>query len=321
VGKRLLIALDVLLVLAVGGLAVQLYRVWTGAPPAAGPVGPVRSSPAPSGPGTGVSAAGSPRPSTSSPPSPAAGSGAQSSAVPLGPLAAFASVAERNLFNPNRTEAPPEPPRTAATAPAPPPGPKPRLYGVVLPADGGAGRAYLEDPRTRKVFGYTVGDTVADSRVEQIRADRVVLKRGAEVFEVMLRDPSKPRPPAPPTPGTTPGGRVTPRGVPVPGQPFPTVPGQPMATMPVPGVPGMPGGVGQPGTSDDNDEGTVPTPMPPTPFIPGQPVIPPAALQPVVPGAPTPVPGPRRAPIRAPRIPPSTQRGQPAPQSAGDTGS
>jgi hypothetical protein len=112
------------------------------------------------------------------------------------PLTAYAVVPERNLFSATRTEAAPEPTRAATgggvTAP---PAPKPRLYGIVLLPEG-RGRAYLEDVQRRRVFGYSVGDLVGDARLEQIKSDRVVLRRGGETFEVLLYDPSKPRQPA-----------------------------------------------------------------------------------------------------------------------------
>jgi hypothetical protein len=71
------------------------------------------------------------------------------------------------------------------------------LHGVVL--DGPKSRAYLEDPLVKRTFGYAVGDTLG-GRVESIAADRVVIGRGDESVEVLLRDPSKPRP-TPPAPG------------------------------------------------------------------------------------------------------------------------
>src|SRR5262249_4119088 len=114
------------------------------------------------------------------------------------PLAEFAVVAEKNLFSSTRTESAPEPPRVAAGAPTAPPAPKPRLYGVVLLPEG-RGRAYLEDVQRRRVFGYSEGDLVGDARLEQIKSDRVVLRRGSETFEVLLYDPSKPRQTAPAT--------------------------------------------------------------------------------------------------------------------------
>lgn len=110
-------------------------------------------------------------------------------------LAAYGVVATRNLFNPNRTE--------AVAAPGPlPPAARPVLHGVVI--NGQTRLAYLEDPTTKHVFGYKTGDTVGGGQIERIEDDRVVIKRPEGLLEVMLKDPSKPRPPAP-QPGTRPG--------------------------------------------------------------------------------------------------------------------
>jgi hypothetical protein len=131
-------------------------------------------------------------------------------------------IAARTLFNPNRTEATGPAPGTAAA----PPAPRPNLMGVVV--DNGKSRAYLEDPATKKVFSYAVGDQVGGGRLEQIKDDRVVIARPEGTMEVMLRDPRKPRPAAPASPGPTPGmpaaPAVRPTGGPaVPGVSGPTV--------------------------------------------------------------------------------------------------
>jgi hypothetical protein len=173
VARRVLLLVDGLLLVAAAFLGVRLYEVWGARLPVVPPQAP-------------------PAVSTEAAPAPAR-------AAARIPLTGFAVVAERNLFSPTRTETAPEPPRptTGAGAPAPP-APKPRLYGVVLLAEG-RGRAYLEDVQRRRVFAYSVGDLVGDSRLEQIKPDRVVLRRGGETFEVLLADPSKPRQSAVPT--------------------------------------------------------------------------------------------------------------------------
>ena len=135
--------------------------------------------------------------------------------VPV-PLAAYDVIASKNLFNPSRSEA-----GTASIAPTA----KPFLHGVVL--RDGAPVAFLEDPATKKVVAYKPGDAVAGGQLERIEADRVVIRRGEGTFEVLLRDPQKPRavataPPAapgarPPTPGVTQApqpGPTTPAAVP-----------------------------------------------------------------------------------------------------------
>jgi hypothetical protein len=104
--------------------------------------------------------------------------------------AGYGVIATKNLFSASRSE--------AAAGPVAAAGPKPVLHGVVL--DGPKSRAYLEDPLVKRTFGYAVGDTLGGGRVESIAADRVVIGRGDGSVEVLLRDPSKPRP-TPPAPG------------------------------------------------------------------------------------------------------------------------
>jgi Type II secretion system protein C len=187
--NRILLIVDAFLVGALVLLALRFHAVWTA------PADLAAARPDATGPGDFAAP-------TASPLSPSAGL----------PLSAFSTIATNNLFSPLRTEEapPPSPAMTPQRHPAPVL-PRPRLYGIVLGTEGGA-RAFLDDPRTRKVTGYTVGDSVGDSRLDEIKPDRVVLRRGSEVFEVLLHDPSKPRPvaaPAPPVPtapGALPGG-------------------------------------------------------------------------------------------------------------------
>ena len=144
----------------------------------------------------------------------------------------YGVVASRNLFSPTRTEAPVAPSTAAQQLP------KPHLYGIIL--RDGAPVAYLEDPTTKRVAGYRLGDSVAGGTVKQIGADHVVLNRPEGDVNVRLRDPSKPRPVAPPTaspqPGAPPGAITAPPGVPPPvvSQPAPSVtpPQQPPQVLP-----------------------------------------------------------------------------------------
>ena len=216
--RRVLLLVDGLLLLAVAFLGTRLYETWGARAPAV----PRETPPAVSTEAVSPPAAATPRP----------------------PLSAFAVVAERNLFSPTRAETAPEPARTAAgTGPPAPPAPKPRLYGVVLLAEG-RGRAYLEDVQRRRVFAYSVGDLVGDARLEQIKPDRVVLRRGGETFEVLLADPSKPRQSAAPSSVQLPeaGGAGRPAGV-RPPAPLPTTgirpPGRPRPAPPVPVPPSI----------------------------------------------------------------------------------
>jgi hypothetical protein len=218
---------------------------------------------------------------------PAAGSGAPPAAEPQHlPAQAYSMIANRNLFSPTRSETP----GTGAVG-----GPtinvvKPSLHGVVLRE--GAPIAYLEDPLTKRIAGYRIGDPIAGGTVQTISADAVVIARPDGVVDVRLRDPSKPKPPAP-----GPAGQQPVQGQPIPG---------------VPGLPPMPGAV-QP---------TVPQPTPgvgvPRVFPPGQPgaqVVPPGQT---APGFPSPAPFPRPSPSlgrRFPATPVDPNNPQPMPQN------
>jgi Type II secretion system protein C len=172
-----------------------------------------------------------PRPA---PPAPARAAESPSARAP-GP-GAYAVIASRNLFSPTRTEAPP----TTAAAKAATALPKPNLYGVVL--KDGTPIAYLEDPLTKRVAGYRLGDTIAGGTVQMIDSDHIILTRPDGQVDVRLRDPSRPRPPvpqatpaAPPTPPPV-QGAIAPPGqpMPVPQPPVVQAPAIPQGQMPSP---------------------------------------------------------------------------------------
>jgi len=128
-------------------------------------------------------------------------------------LTTYNVIAAKHLFNPSRAEGGPTP-----AAPAAPPPPKPMLLGVVV--DGPQSRAYLEDPTTKRVFGYQIGDTVAGGRLEQITVEKVVISRADGPIEVLLKDPSKPKPPVALTPPiNVPGAAVGAPPAAIPGRP------------------------------------------------------------------------------------------------------
>ena len=146
------------------------------------------------------------------------------------PAGGYGVVVARNLFSPTRSDAP-APPAGAQAIVA-----KPNLYGILLSDANPV--AYLEDPVTKRVAGYRLGDNVAGGTLKQIAADYVVLNRPDGDVNVRLRDPSKPRPAAP-----------------VAGQPGAAAPAPP----PVAGVPGAP----RPAVTPP----TMPVPQPPAPNI------------------------------------------------------
>lgn len=142
--------------------------------------------------------------------------------TPRAPAGAYTVVAARNLFNPSRSES-----ASGTTTATAAPLVRPNLFGIVV-RDGGS-IAYLEDPVTKRVVGYRVGDKVIGGTVQTIKADSVVIERPEGPLDVRLRDPGKPRAVA--TPGST--------GVPQLGQPgtFPQGTFQP----PQPGAAVLPG--------------------------------------------------------------------------------
>src|SRR5881397_2609170 len=174
---------------------------------------------------------------------------------PRPPASAYNVVAARNLFSPTRTEAPSSSVVTAS------PLIKPNLFGVVVRERGSI--AYLEDPTTKRVAGYRVGDRIMGGTVQAIKADGVTIDAPGGAMDVRLHDPGKPR--------ATPAAAA---GTPQPGM-APVLPGviPPTATTPVPPT------VAQPPTQP-NQPPVMPG-QPPMVGVPGQPTI---GTPPVIPG-------------------------------------
>ena len=179
--------------------------------------------------------------------------------APRPPVSAYNVVAARNLFSPTRTEAP------SSTLVTSTPLVKPNLFGVVVRESGSI--AYLEDPTTKRVAGYRVGDRILGGTVQAIKADVVTIDAPGGALDVRLHDPGKPRatpaavaatpqpsvapalpgviPPSAPTTPPPPQGAQPPIAQPaqpptvLPGQP-PTaaIPGQPPAVTTPPALPG-----------------------------------------------------------------------------------
>ena len=100
--------------------------------------------------------------------------------------AAYPEIAEGNLFDPQRMG------RAPRAVESMMPGTGLVLQGVVV--EGGRGRAFLEEPATKRVAAFSVGDSVPGGVIENISDDRVVIAAPGGLREVLLRDPSKPRP-------------------------------------------------------------------------------------------------------------------------------
>ena len=186
------------------------------------------------------------------------------------PPSAYNVVAARNLFSPTRTEAPSS---TSVTAL---PVSRPNLFGVVVRDSGSI--AYLEDPTTKRVAGYRVGDKIQGATVQAIKVDGVTIDGPGGPMDVRLHEPNKPR--AMPAAATATPPSVAPA---LPGviPPAATAPAPSQAAQPPPQpaqqgmVPpaGQPPGVGVPG-----QPGVTP------PVIPGRRPLPPNLLRRLPPG-------------------------------------
>ena len=206
-------------------------------------------------------------PSRSRPPAATPAAPPSAAESPRLPPQAYSVIATRNLFSPTRSETP-----GAGMAGGPAINiVKPSLHGVVL--RDGAPIAYLEDPLTKRIAGYRIGDPIGGGTVQTISADAVVIARPEGAVDVRLRDPSKPRPAAA-------------------GQP--PVPGQPSGAGQLP----APGPLPTPGVLPPAPRAFTPPPILP----PGQPIPPP--VQQPAPGLQTPVPFGRPSPSLGRRFPP-----------------
>jgi hypothetical protein len=211
--------------------------------------------------------------------SPSASGAARTADAPSGAPANYAAIAARNLFSPTRSESPP----VAATPTPPVTLAKPSLHGVVL--RDGAPLAYLEDPTTKRVAGYRLGDTIAGGAVQAISSDQVVIARPDGNLSVRLRDPSRPRPPAPAAaPAAAPG---QPGAPPVPGQAGVTAPPA-VAPAPPAVAPAPPASAGAPGvTPAPGAEVQAPTPPGTQPPGTGRRPLPPSLIRRGPPGSPS----------------------------------
>ena len=118
--------------------------------------------------------------------SPVRASSARLNAMPDGSeAAAFPEIVRGNVFDPHRLE-------RSSPATSVPTSSALVLQGVVV--DGALGRAFLEEPTTRRVAGFSVGDVVAGGAIQRIADDRVIIATSTGLMEILLRDPSKPKP-------------------------------------------------------------------------------------------------------------------------------
>ncbi len=105
------------------------------------------------------------------------------------PLAQFDVLLEKNPFK----QPPPTPVRPAMPGPPPPPPrPLPVLMGTILVDD--ERRAILSDKGKSQL--YTIGQEVGGGVISEIKEDRIMLKKGDETIELMLKAAIGSAPPA-----------------------------------------------------------------------------------------------------------------------------
>ncbi len=131
---------------------------------------------------------------------------APDNAARLATPAIDAAIASRNLFSPTRTDA-----QRAESAVIGTPGLRLNLFGVVLAGERSI--AYLEDPTSKRVYAYRLGDSVAGGTIRAIEASHIVLERRNQRLDVSLHDPSRPKPSLPVVVATADGADLTARPV------------------------------------------------------------------------------------------------------------
>ena len=197
-------------------------------------------------------------------------------------------IAEKNIFNPERTEFSSQ---AAASMGKPVTRPQITLSGVVMAGDYqvatiiNPGRPLYKGERETKTI--RVGEMVGEYKLTKIMPDRIVMEGGEDSFEVLLYDPRSPKRRVEVKTPTKPATITSPS----PPAPTPTTP--PPAVAPSPGTPTSP--IPRPATP-------IPLPRPTTPTPRASGATPEGAYQP--PGSPT-------SPTTPPSVPdPGVWRGR-----------
>jgi hypothetical protein len=139
------------------------------------------------------------------------------------PRESFFTIAEKNIFNPDRKEFP-----LLLTEQAKPVvRPQVILYGVVV-GDGFTTASVVNPGRPlkkgeRETLTVKIGDPVGDYKIAKILPDRIVMEAAGDSFEVLLFDPRSPK------------RRVEVKTAATPATITSTLPGSPQAPTPVPG--------------------------------------------------------------------------------------
>lgn len=219
------------------------------------------------------------------------------------PIKTYISIADKNIFSPERKEFPVMiPPGTAGDTKKPLVRPQILLYGVTLVGDYQS--ATLSNPgRTlrkgeKETMTLKVGGSVGEYKVAKILSDRVMMESGEDSFEVLLYDPKSPKKRTHVKTEIKPATVVSATPSPAPTTPAPTPPFPERFAPSPPSVPAAPTSPLPPAR-----RGRVPfspSPDSPTPMTPSTTPSGPMPMTPPIPipmGPPTPIPLTPPAPV------------------------
>ncbi len=188
--------------------------------------------------------------------------GPQKSATPV---RSYASIAEKNIFSPDRKDFPA--PLASGAAGRQLVRPQVVLYGVTI--IGNYKAASLSNPGRplqkgeRETFTVKLGERVGEYKVSNILSDRVTLEAQGDTFEVLLYDQTKSKKRADIRTETKPAAITS-------TQPVPSTPvaGMPAPTPPAPTSPAQPAVIPRPTPPAGTVQPGVATPQPPNPASP-----------------------------------------------------
>jgi hypothetical protein len=111
-----------------------------------------------------------------------------------GPIVSYTSIAEKNIFNPERKDFP-----VTASGAGMKPAVRPQviLYGVTLAGDYQS--ASVVNPGRplkkgeRELMTVRIGDRVGEYKLANVSSDRITLEAQGDTFEVLLYDPKMPK--------------------------------------------------------------------------------------------------------------------------------
>ncbi len=193
------------------------------------------------------------------------------------PVKSYVSVAEKNIFNPERKDFPVlVPPGAPGSEQMKKPLARPQiiLYGIVTFGDYQS--ATISTPASpqrkgeRETMTIKLGDKIGEYQLSKILPDRITMEAGEDSFEVLLYDPKAQRQRSYVKTEAKPATVIS-------AAPGPPAPATPAPGAPVPGAPSTPQ---KPGQAVTPPTPPLPTPTPAGPAFAPSPVFPPRPVRP-----------------------------------------